>query len=70
MLLSFSLGFGLRFQAKAASAKKDLCQDMISNQAVLSRQQLTQLLTVPKRENRQAIEAIDEDHYCTRAISF
>ncbi|EKU97013.1 hypothetical protein Lepto7375DRAFT_1047 [Leptolyngbya sp. PCC 7375] len=65
MLLSFSLGFGLRFQAKAASAKKDLCQNIISSQAVLSRQQLTQLLTVPERENRQAIEAIAEDPYCT-----
>lgn len=65
MLLSFSLGFGLRFQAKAASAKKDLCQDIISSQAVLSRQKLTQLLTVPERENRQAIEAIAEEPYCT-----
>ena len=65
MLLSFSLGFSLRFQAKAASAKKALCQDIISSQAVLSRQQLTQLLTVPERENRQAFEAIAEDPYCT-----
>ena len=64
MLLSFSLGFSLRFQAKAASAKKDLCQDIISSQAVLSRQQLTQLLTIPERENRQAIEAIAEAPYC------
>ena len=60
MLLSFSLGLGLRFQAKAAAAKKDLCQDIISSQAVLSRQQLTQLLTVPERENRQAIEAMQK----------
>ena len=67
MLLSFSLGLGLRFQAKAASANKNLCQDIISSQAVLSRQQLTQLLTVPERENRQAIEAIAEDPYCTLA---
>ena len=65
MLLSFSLGLGLRFQARAASAKKDLCQDIISSQAVLSRQQLTQLLTIPERENRQAIEAIAEEPYCT-----
>ena len=67
ILLGFSLGLGLRFQAKAASAKKDLCQDIISSQAVLSRQQLTQLLTVPERENRQAIEAIAKDPYCTLA---
>lgn len=65
MLLSFSLGFGLRFHAKAASTEQDLCQDIISSQAVLSRQQLTQLLTVPERENRQAIEAITESPYCT-----
>lgn len=65
MLLSFSIGFGLRFQANAASAKQDLCQDIISSQAVLSRQQLTQLLTIPERENRQSIEAIAEAPYCT-----
>ncbi len=67
LLVGFSLGIGLRFQAKAASATKDLCQDIISSQAVLSRQQLTQLLTVPERENRQAIEAIAADPYCALA---
>ena len=65
ILLGFSLGIGLRFQAKAASAKEDLCQDIVSSQAVLSRQQLIQLLTIPERENRQAIEAIAEDPYCS-----
>ncbi|MEM6256228.1 MAG: hypothetical protein AAF821_25220 [Cyanobacteria bacterium P01_D01_bin.156] len=58
-----SLGLGLRFQS--ASAKKDLCQNIVSSQTVLSRQQLTQLLTVPERENRQAIETIVEAPYCT-----
>ncbi|MEM7063839.1 MAG: hypothetical protein AAF572_11825 [Cyanobacteria bacterium P01_B01_bin.77] len=65
ILLGFGLGLGLRFQAKAASTKQDLCQHIISSQAVLSRQQLTQLLTIPERENRQAIEAIAEEPYCT-----
>lgn len=65
MLFSFSLGLGLRFQAKAAADKQDLCQKIISSQTVLSRQQLTQLLTVPERENRQAIEAIAEEPYCS-----
>ncbi|ESA35708.1 hypothetical protein N836_10605 [Leptolyngbya sp. Heron Island J] len=65
VLLGFGLGLGLRFQAKAASEQRDLCQEIISSQAVLSRQQLTQLLTVPERENRQAIEAITADPYCT-----
>lgn len=64
-LLGLSLGIGLRFQANAASARKDLCQGLISSQAVLSRQQLSQLLTVPERENRQAIEAIAAEPYCT-----
>ncbi len=67
ILLGFSLGIGLRFQAKAAAAKQDLCQEIVSSQAVLSRQQLTQLLTVPERENRQAIEAIAEAPYCSLA---
>ena len=67
MLSSFSLGLGLRFQAQAAAAKQYLCQDIIASQAVLSRQQLTQLLTIPERENRQAIEAIAKDPYCTLA---
>lgn len=67
VLLGFGLGLGLRFQAKAASASQDLCQTIVSSQAVLSRQQLTQLLTVPERENRQAIEDIAQDPYCTLA---
>lgn len=67
ILFGFGLGLGLRFQAKAASTTQDLCQNIISNQAVLSRQQLTQLLTVPERENRQVIEAIVEEPYCTLA---
>ncbi len=67
MLFSFSLGLGFRFQAKAAADKQNLCQNIISSQAVLSRQQLTQLLTVPERENRQAIEAIAEEPYCALA---
>ena len=67
ILLGFGLGVGLRFQAKAASEQKDLCQEIISSQAVLSRQQLTQLLTVPEREPRQAIETIVEDPYCSLA---
>lgn len=65
ILLGFSLG--LRFQAKAASDQKDLCQDIISSQTVLSRQQLTQLLTVPERQNRQAIEVIAKEPYCVLA---
>ena len=67
ILLGFSLGIGLRFQARAASAKEDLCQEIISSEAILSRQQLTQLLTVPERENRQVIEAITEEPYCSLA---
>ena len=67
VLLGFSLGLGLRFQAKAAADQKDLCQEILSSQAVLSRQQLTQLLTVPEREPRQAIEAIVAEPYCSLA---
>ena len=67
ILLGFGLGVGLRFQAKAASDQKNLCQEIISSQAVLSRQQLTQLLTVPEREPRQAIETIVEAPYCSLA---
>ncbi|MEM7065120.1 MAG: hypothetical protein AAF572_18425 [Cyanobacteria bacterium P01_B01_bin.77] len=67
LLLGMGLGLGLRFQANAASANQDLCQIILSSQTVLSRQQLTQLLTVPERENRQAIEAIAKDPYCTLA---
>ena len=65
ILFGFSFGLGLRLQDQAATAKEHLCQDIIASQAVLSRQQLTQLLTIPERENRQAIDAIAEDPYCT-----
>ncbi|MEM9808631.1 MAG: hypothetical protein AAF959_25515 [Cyanobacteria bacterium P01_D01_bin.56] len=67
LLLGIGLGLGLRFQANAASATQDLCQTILSSQTVLSRQQLTQLLTVPERENRQTIEAIAQEPYCTLA---
>ncbi|MEO0870190.1 MAG: hypothetical protein AAFY17_17520 [Cyanobacteria bacterium J06642_11] len=65
ILFGMTLGLGLRFQANAASSQKDLCQEIISSQAVLSRHQLTQLLTVPERENRQAVDDIVADPYCT-----
>ena len=64
-LVSFSIGVSLRFQANAASTQKDLCQTIVSHQAVLSRQQLGQLLAVPERENREAIDAIANEPYCT-----
>ncbi len=51
---------------KMASAK-DSCQQVISEKAVLSREQLTQLLSVPERANKQAIRQVMQLPYCRLA---
>lgn len=63
-LLSFGMGLGFRYQAEAA-ASKELCQEEVAAKVVLSRTQLGQLLTVPERAKRQAVQAIVQEPYCT-----
>lgn len=51
---------------KMASAK-DSCQEVISEKAVLSREQLAQVLSVPERANKQAIRQVMKLPYCRLA---
>lgn len=43
---------------------KDSCQQVIHETAVLSREQLTQVLSVPERANKQAIRQVMKLPYC------
>ncbi|MBM0742309.1 hypothetical protein JOY44_11875 [Phormidium sp. CLA17] len=43
---------------------KDICQQVIQEKAVLSRDQLTQVLSVPERANKQAIRQVMKLPYC------
>ena len=62
-LLSLLFNIGSRLQA-TASDTKDQCQTIVQSSAVLSRNQLAELLTVPERSNQQLIKDIVAEPYC------
>ena len=51
-------------KADAASNQKDNCQKIVQSSAVLSRDQLGKILTVPERSNQQTIRDIVAEPYC------
>ena len=51
-------------KADAASTQKDNCQKVVQSSAVLSREQLGKILTVPERSNQQAVRHIVAEPYC------
>lgn len=51
---------------KAASTK-EVCQEVVQEKAVLSREQLAQMLSVPERANKQAIRDVMKSPYCRLA---
>jgi hypothetical protein len=53
----------LRLIPKMPSTK-DICQEVIQEKAVLSRQQLAKILSVPERANKQAIRQVMQSPYC------
>jgi len=63
-LASFGLDIGQWFHAEAAS-QRDLCQEVTQSTAVLSREQLAQLLAIPERSEKKTIREIVETPYCT-----
>jgi hypothetical protein len=65
-VVSFLLGMGYRWEA-AAATRQGLCQAVEHSTAVLSRQQLSQLLTVAERSPRQKVRAIAKEPYCKMA---
>jgi len=50
--------------SKNASQDEDVCQQVVQETAVLSREQLTQVLSVPERANKQAIRRVMKLPYC------
>jgi len=46
---------------------KNLCQEVIQSQSVLSRTKLAQLIDVPERSNKSAVRAIVSEPYCRLA---
>lgn len=61
-LMSFVFNLGFKFQAEAAD--NDLCEKMVQPTAVLSREQLVKVLSIPERAERQTIQAIVSSPYC------
>jgi hypothetical protein len=47
------------------ASSRDICQTTIQPKAVLSREQLSKLLTVPERSRKQQVRQIVKDPYCT-----
>lgn len=45
----------------------DVCQQVVQSGAVLSRDQLSRLLSVPERDSKTAVRAIVNEPYCTLA---
>lgn len=50
--------------SKTTSQDKDICQQVVQETAVLSREQLTQVLSVPERANKQTIRQVMKLPYC------
>ena len=45
-------------------SRSSACQEILQPKAELSREQLAQLLTVPERSQRRAVQAIVKEPYC------
>ncbi|NET31417.1 MAG: hypothetical protein F6K19_05370 [Cyanothece sp. SIO1E1] len=42
----------------------DICQEIVQPQAVLSRERLSQLLSIPERDHKAAVREIVQEPYC------
>ncbi|MEM8808839.1 MAG: hypothetical protein AAGF01_22705 [Cyanobacteria bacterium P01_G01_bin.38] len=61
-LMSFVFNLGLKFQAEAAD--NNLCEKRVQPTAVLSREQLVKVLSIPERSERQVVQAVVSSPYC------
>ncbi|MEM9906508.1 MAG: hypothetical protein AAF921_15935, partial [Cyanobacteria bacterium P01_D01_bin.44] len=61
-LMSFVFNLGFKFQAEAAD--NNLCEKMVQPTAVLSREQLVKVLSIPERSERQAVQTVVSSPYC------
>ena len=48
-------------------ASNDLCQQVVEAQSVLGRDELSELLAIPERASREAVQAVIAQPYCTLA---
>ncbi|MDX2243253.1 MAG: hypothetical protein NW224_21445 [Leptolyngbyaceae cyanobacterium bins.302] len=59
---------GLLVEPQALMSKiaptKDICQEVVQPKAVLSRDRLSQLLTIPERSNKAQIRQVMQEPYC------
>lgn len=55
-----------QFQTQAP-ASNDLCQQVVEAQSVLGRDELSELLAIPERASREAVQAVIAQPYCTLA---
>jgi hypothetical protein len=53
-----------QFQTQAP-ASHDLCQQVVEAQSVLGRDELSELLAIPERASREAVQAVIAQPYCT-----
>jgi len=49
---------------RQAEPEPDACQEVVESRAVLSRDQLSQLLMVPERAPKEEVKAVVSDPYC------
>jgi hypothetical protein len=55
-----------QFQTQAP-VSNDLCQQVVEAQSVLGRDELSELLAIPERASREAVQAVIAQPYCTLA---
>lgn len=48
-----------------STASRDVCQEIVQADAVLSRNSLSKLLAVPERENKAAVREVVQEPFCT-----
>ncbi|MBD0334393.1 MAG: hypothetical protein ICV62_02790 [Cyanobacteria bacterium Co-bin13] len=60
-LMAFLLPQNIRSQAPA---KADVCQQEVQAQSVLSRTELTELLSVPERSAKEAVRQVIAEPFC------
>ncbi|UBF27263.1 hypothetical protein K9N68_04675 [Kovacikia minuta CCNUW1] len=51
-----------------SAPRKDTCQEVIQSKAVLSREQLSRLLTVPERADKAQVRQVLNEPYCKLSL--
>jgi hypothetical protein len=63
-LVGVLVDVGDLFAAKTERSP-DVCQEVVDSTAVLSREQLSELIAIPEREPKDMVRAIVQEPYCT-----